>query len=72
MYDPTKITLINYGEFMADSCLGDVRVVKYHGKWAKATRGDGGVWRYSATGSKEEIVALAMLSLRHQYPTMFT
>lgn len=72
MYDPTKITLIDHGDYLSDSCMGDVRVVKYHGKWAKAVRGDGGVWRYSAIGSKSEIVALAMLSLRQQYPTMFT
>ena len=67
----TKITMIQHGDHLADSCMGDVRVVRHHGQWAMAIRRDGGEWYYSGIGPKAEIVKLAILSLRFKYPAMF-
>lgn len=65
------IVLLQHSDHMADSFMGDVRVVRRHGKWAMAVRSDGGAWHYSGTGTKREITALATLALPHKYPAMF-
>lgn len=64
------ITLIQHADHMADSYMGDVRVVRRQGKWAMAVRGDGGVWHYSGVGLKAEIVKLAVLAIPHKYPAL--
>lgn len=66
-----NITLIQHADHMADSFMGDVRVVRRGGKWAMAVRSDGGVWDHSGVGPKAEIVKLAILALPHKYPSLF-
>ena len=65
------IQMIQHADHMADSYMGDVRVVRRHGKWAMAVRGDGGEWGFSGTGRKAEIVKLAVMALPFKYPDMY-
>ena len=66
-----NIQMIQHSDHMADSYMGDVRVVRRQGKWAMAVRGDGGVWHYSGSGPKAMIVKLAVLTIPHKYPALF-
>lgn len=67
---PDRFTLIQHSDHMADSYMGDVRVVRRKGAWAMAVRGAGGVWSYSGTGLKAEIVKLATMALPYKYPSL--
>lgn len=67
-----NITLVQHADHLADSFMGDVRVVRRAGKWAMAVRGDGGIWHHSGTGPKATIVKLATLAIPHKYPALFT
>lgn len=64
------INMIHHADHMADSYMGDVRVVRRSGKWAMAVRGAGGIWDYSKTGTKAQIVKLATMVLPYKYPTV--
>jgi len=67
----TTITMIKHCDHVADSYMGDVRVVRRQGKWAMAVRSDGGVWHYTGTGPKAELVKLAVMALPYKYPAMY-
>jgi len=65
------IQMIQHADHMADSFMGDVRVVRRSGKWAMAVRSDGGDWHFTGTGPKAELLKLAVMALPFKYPTMY-
>jgi hypothetical protein len=65
------IQMIQHADHMADSYMGDVRVVHRQGKWAMAVRSAGGEWHFTGTGPKAELVKLAVMALPHKYPGMY-
>jgi hypothetical protein len=66
------IQMIQHADHMADSYMGDVRVVRRGRGWALAVRqADGGEWGFSAPGRKAEILMLAVAVLPFKYPGMY-
>lgn len=65
------ITMINHGDHLADSYMGDLRVVRRQGKWALAVRSDGSEWNFSGVGPRDQIIKLAVLAIPHKYPSLF-